>query len=191
MSIDFAALGFTQEELQKRVVDQICDTLLRQPHEDDDGRSFYGESAFKRELDKAIKARIDQTINALAEKYVLPNVSQYIEELTLQQTNSWGEKVGKPVTFIEYLTKCAQAYMQEEVNSSGKSKAESDSYSWSGTKQTRIAHLIHQHLHYSIDTAMKDALMVATGEIAKGIHETARLKLNEIAAALKVSVSTK
>lgn len=190
MSIDFAALGFTQEELQQRVVDQICDTLLRQPHEDEDGRSFYGESAFKRDLDKAIKARIDQTINALAEKYVLPNVSKYIEEMTLQQTNSWGEKVGQTVTFIEYLTQRAQAYMQEQVNYEGKTKEDAGSYGWQG-KQTRITYLIHQHLHYSIDTAMKDALKVATGEIAKGIHETARLKLNEIAADLKVSVSTK
>ena len=49
---------------------------------------------------QAIKQRIVQetkdTINAIAEKHVLPNVAQYIEELTIQKTNEYGEKLGDP-----------------------------------------------------------------------------------------------
>lgn len=190
MHIDLSALGFTQEELQKRVVDQICETLMHSERGDDEGNSWYGDSEFKRDLDKQIKARIEETINTLAEKHVLPKVSQYIEGLTLQQTTQWGEKRGEPVSFVEYLTKRAEDYMQEKVNYEGKGKNDTGSISWSGT-QTRITYLIHQHLHYSIETAMKNALKVATGEIAKGIHETAKIKLNEISETLKVSVSTK
>lgn len=182
-------LGFSIEQLQQRVVDQICDTLLSCRHEDEDGESsFYGSSEFKRKLDAEIKKRIDETINALAEKHVLPNVAEYIENLTIQQTNEWGEKRGESITFIEYLTKRAQAYMQEKVNHEGKTKDENGSYSWNA-KQTRITHLVEKHLHFSIEKAMKESLSIATGEIAKGIHETTRLKLNEIAASLKVGVS--
>lgn len=182
-------LGFSIEQLQQRVVDQICDTLLSRKHEEEDGETgFYGDSEFKRKLDTEILKRINETISALAEKNVLPNVAEYVENLTIQETNKWGEKRGESVTFIEYLTQRAQAYMQEKVNSEGKTKQENGNYSWY-EKQTRITFLIEKHLHYSIEKAMKEALSVATGEIAKGIHETSRLKLNEIAASLKVGVS--
>ena len=187
MNIDLAALGFTKEELQNRVIDQIVESVMYGRYADEDGDETFRDSRFKQELDKRVQARIDDTINALAEKHILPNVSQYIEDLTLQQTNQWGEKKGAPVTFVEYLVQRAQAYMQEEVNSSGKTRAE-DSYGFSG-KQTRITYLIHQHLHYSIESAMKDSMKIAVGEIARGLHETTRHKLNEIAATLKVAVT--
>lgn len=184
-------LGFSIEQLQQRVVDQICETLLSRKYDDEDGEtSFYGDSKFKQKLDKEIETRINQTINALAEKHVLPNVAEYVENLTIQKTNEWGEKRGQSITFIEYLTQRAQVYMQEKVNYEGKGKDEMGGYSWSGT-QTRITFLVEKHLHYSIEKAMKESLSIATGEIAKGIHETTRLKLNEIAAGLKVGVSLK
>lgn len=190
MNIDLQALGFTQEELQERVVERICEQLLTSIDYDPDSSDEYPvASRFQQAVEDMVKKRVDETINAIAERYLLPNVGKYIEDLTLQQTNQWGEKKGEPVTFIEYLVQRGKAYMQEEVDSNGKSKAESSS--WYGSKQTRITYLIHHHLHYSIETAMKNALNVATGEIAKGIHETARHKLNEIAAAMKVSVSTR
>lgn len=192
MSIDFQALGFTQEELQERVIARLCEQLLTgMDYDPDTGDDFPVASQFRRGVDERVKKQINDTINAIAEREVLPNVASYIESLTLQETTTWGEKKGAPVTFTEYLVARAQAYMQEEVSHDGKGKSEASGYSWSSSKQTRIAYLIHQHLQYSISTAMKDALTVATGEIAKGIHETARHKLNEIAASLKVNVTTK
>ena len=191
MSFDIESLGFTKEELQERVIDRIVDSVMTShSYDPDSDRDFKIESQFGRDLQKRIAQQINDTINALAEKHVLPNVASYIENLTLQQTNAWGEKQGTPGTFVEYLTKRAEEYMQEKVSHEGKSKSEANGYSWSGT-QTRITFLIEKHLHYSIESAMKDALKVATGEVAKGIHETARLKLNEIAAGMKVSVTTK
>ncbi|WP_373379864.1 hypothetical protein [Cupriavidus nantongensis] len=192
MNFDLQSLGFTKDELQDRIVERICEQLLTtidyDPHSETEQPVA---SRFQQAIKDMVKKRIDETISALAEQYVLPNVAQYIEQLTLQQTNQWGEKQGAPVTFIEYLVKRAQSYMQEEVNHDGKSKAESDHYSWHGAKQSRITFLIERHLHHSIETAMKDSLKIATGEIARGLHETTRIKLNEIAAGMKVAVSTK
>lgn len=191
MNLDLASLGFTKEELQERVIDRICQNILATMEYDPESDSEYPiASKFQQAIKQRVEQKVNETISALAEKHVLPNVAQYIETLTIQQTNQWGEKRGEPVTFIEYLTQRAQDYMQEKVDWDGKSKAERSGYSWEG-KQTRITHLINSHLHFSIESAMKDALKVATGEIAKGIHETARVKLNEIAASLKVSVTTK
>lgn len=191
MSIDLKSLGFTQEELQERVVERIVESVMTdRVYNPDDDCEYERHSAFREDLKKRVKSRIDEKIDELAQKFVLPNVSEYIESLTLQQTNQWGEKKGEPVTFVEYLVQRAQDYMQEKVNYEGKSKEENGSYSWSGT-QSRITFLVEKHLHYSIETAMKNALSIATGEIARGLHETCRLKLNEIAAGMKVAVTTK
>lgn len=181
------ALGINKEDLQQRVVDQIVESLLTKTSVDDEDRAYYGESEFSRDLKVLVKTSIDKKVADLAEKFVLPDVEKYIEELTIQTTNQYGEKRGEPITFVEYLVHRAKDYMQEQVDSSGKSKG-TDSYSWTG-KQTRITYLINSHLHYSIETAMKNSLSIATGEIARGIHETARIKLNEIAANLKVGVT--
>lgn len=188
--LDLQSLGFTKEELQDRVVDQICQQVLNGTGWDEDGNEVSRQSEFSRQINEAVRKQISASIDALAQKHVLPNVAQYIENLCLQETTEWGEKKKEPVTFLQYLVARAEAYLQEKVDSNGKGKSEGDSYGWSG-KQTRITHLVHQHLAFSIEKAMKDALSIATGEIAKGIHETARLKLNEIAVGLKVSVATK
>jgi hypothetical protein len=190
MNIDLAALGFTKEELQDRVIDQIVQSVMYGRYADEDGDETFRDSRFKQQLEDRVQNRIDETINALAEKHILPNVSAYIENLTLQQTNQWGEKKGASITFVEYLIQRAQAYMQEEVNFQGKTRAEDSGYGWNKA-QTRITYLINNHLHYSIETAMKSALGTATNEIAKGIHETTRIKLNEIAATMKIAVTTK
>ncbi|WP_414553237.1 hypothetical protein [Stenotrophomonas forensis] len=190
MDITLESLGFTKEELQERVIARICAKLLEGVGYDEDDNEFTTASQFQRQMQARVREQIETTINTIAEREVLPNVATYIENLTLQETNRWGEKTGEKVTFIEYLTRRAEAYMQEKVNFDGKTKDEADSYSWSGT-QTRITHLVHQHLHYSIDSAMKDALKIANSAIATGIQETVKTKLAEISTTLKVGVISK
>lgn len=188
-AITLESLGFSQKELQERVVEKLCEQVLRSVGYDEDGDEIDVDSKLSQTIEKRVKAHIDATINGLAEKHVLPNVATYIENLTLQATNKWGERRGEKVTFIEYLTQRAEAYMQEEVNYEGKPKG-TDSYSWHGT-QTRLTHMVNQHLHYSIETAMKSALQIANSAIAKGIEETVKIKLGEVTASLKVSTEVK
>lgn len=183
------SLGITSEELTNRIVDKCVEQLMTDVSFDEDGDEWRSRSAIAKQLDARIKKQIDDTVSALAEKYILPNVSTYIENLTLQTTNQWGEKKGQKLTFIEYLTQRAEDYMQEKVNFDGKTKSESSGFSWNGT-QTRLTHMVHQHLHYSIDSAMKDALRVATSSITEGLQETCKVKLGEIAQKLKVEVKT-
>jgi hypothetical protein len=188
MKFDIESLGFSQEELQERVISKICETLLSSiEYDPEDGEEYPVASKFKNAIEARIKKQVDETINALAEKYVLPNVSAYIETLTLQQTNQWGEKQHVPVTFIEYLVKRAENYLQEKVSYDGKTKEESGGYSWNGT-QTRVTHLIHVHLQHSIKIAMESALKVANNAIAGGIESAVKIKLGEITEKLKVEV---
>jgi DNA-binding transcriptional regulator YiaG len=185
-TMDLEALGFTQEELQERVVDRCCSQVLSGVTYDEEGEEIDTDSAFARKLDEKIRAHIDSAVTAICDKHVLPLVTERIEGLVLQETNKWGEKVGEPVTFVEYLVKRAENYLTEKVTYDGKAP---DHYS--KATQTRITQMIDQHLHYHISTAMQQALTTANSAIVEGIQETVRLKLSEFAAALKVTVETK
>ena len=189
--IDLAALGFTRQELQDRVVELATARLRGSEFSDEDGEPVSGDSSLTRSLTAAIKKRVDRAIDNLGDKHVLPGVAAMIEAITLEQTNKWGEKTGKPMTFIEYLVERADAYMRETVDYQGKPRdADRYSSSWTGT-QTRIAHMVNAHLHYSIDQAMRQALATANSSIAKGLEETVKIKLAEVAAKLAVNVEVK
>lgn len=179
-------LGFTKEELQDRVVDNISEQLLRGKGFGENGEEFENSTYFKNEIDKKVRAAIEACICKLGDQYVIPKITEFIESVCLQETNSWGEKKGKSFTFIEYLTERANAYILEKVNSDGQSKTDG-SYNWNGN-QTRITYLVGAHLQDNIAKAMKEALKTANSQIVKGIEETVKIKLKEVSEAITLSV---
>lgn len=193
MEITLESLGFTKKQLQERVIETAVERLLTGVSYDEDGNTQSVDTKLYGKLQTLIKERIDETIRIFAEKNVLPKVTEYIETLILQKTNSWGEKEGKPFTFIEYLISRSENYMLEQVDSDGRSEAEcrDGGKSWYGSKTNRITFLVNKNLHDNIETAMKNALVIANNSIATGITETVKTKLNEIIMALKVTVGTK
>ena len=184
------SLGLDQDALATKLVDRLAANMLTSIGYDEDGDEWFGTSPFAKKLNDMVKARLDQVVNDLADKHVLPRVNEMVESLVLQQTNSWGEKVGKPVTFIEYLTQRADAYMQEPLNYNGKTKAEESSYNWSKST-TRVAYMVDRHLHYSIQTAMENALKTANSSIVNGLQDAVKTALAEVHSKLKVEVKTK
>jgi hypothetical protein len=189
MNLDIEALGFTKEELRQRVIDTIASNLLNELVSEPGGEEDYKQTKLAKQLKAAVMQRTDEAVAALADKYVIPNATQYLENLCLQETNKWGEKTQKKLTFIEYLVKRAEAYLTEEVSYDGKVKGQ-DGYQWRASG-TRISYLIHSHLQYSIETAMKAALSDANKTIVGGLEQAVKIKLAEIAAQLKVDVKTK
>ncbi len=184
------ALGITTEDLINRIVDRACEELLSSTDYDEDGApAGRTKSRLSKELERRIQAHTDAKIQELAEKHVLPNVTAMLETITLRETNRWGEATGQPVTFIEYLVQRADAYMREDVNYEGKSQVENGSYTWSKSS-TRVAYLINKHLHYSIETAMKQALANANSSIAKGLEGAVKAALETATQQLKVAVTT-
>jgi len=189
--MDVKDLGFTEEELQQRVVDQICDRLLSSKRFNyDDEEEYVGESDFHKKLIALVKTRIDEAVEAMGEKHVLPNVSRYVEEICLQETTTWGEKKGEPMSFVEYLVQRADHYLREEVDHSGKTKKENSGYGWSKSG-TRVASLIHKHLDFNIQKAMKEAVANVNHSLSAGLEETVKIKLAEISNGLKVTVKTR
>lgn len=187
--IDLKDLGITQEELQERTIDALCERLLsRQVYDPDSGEDSWSDSPFAKKLDERIKSHIDSSVDAVAQEHVLPRVSAMLEGICLQKTNEWGEPKGDPVTFTEYLIQRAEHYLTEKVNFKGESRRE-DRYGSFSPTQTRVTFLVEKHLHYSIQTAMENALKDANSVIVGGIEETVKLKLKELSSQMKVKLT--
>jgi hypothetical protein len=190
--ISIEDLGLTKKELAARIVDRAAEQLLNEFFQevDEDGEEYTDTrpTKFRTLMQAQVKEKIDNAVEAIALKNVLPNVETYVENLCLQETNKWGEKRGEPLTFTEYLVKRAEAYLTEQVNYQGKVKAE-DSYNWR-PHQTRVAHIIHEHMNFHIKRAMEEAVKNVNTGLAVGLTETVRLKLEEIAQSLKLDVKT-
>lgn len=189
-AITLESLGLSQEDIAERVVDRIVDRLLNSYVADEDDEDVATSSKYMTNLQELVHKKINESVENIAAKHVLPNIETYLEGLCLQETNSWGEKKGKPVTFIEYLVQRAEAYMLEEVNYEGKSKGQNGSYSWSKSG-TRISYLVNQHLQYSIQTAMQNALKDANSHIVGGLEQAIKIKLAEVQNSIKVGVTVK
>ena len=180
-------LGFTKDELEQKVVQKIADDLLLEyGYESETGETVTDDSRLARKFHEIIKKHVDRQINKMAEEYVVPHVREIIESVALQATNEWGEKKGKSKTFIEYLTESATAYLMQPVDYEGKAD-----FNYSAKNQTRLVHLVHKHLHYSIDSAMKDAVEQVKKQLGPALEETCKLKLGEIASTLRVGLESK
>lgn len=183
------SLGLDQDKLADKLVDRLAQNMLTSIGYDEDGDEWFGTSPFANKLNNMVKARLDKIVSDLADKHVLPRVNEMVEGLVLQQTNQWGEKIGQPVTFIEYLTQRAENWMREEVSYDGKTKGQ-DSFNWR-KYGTRVEYLLDKHLQYSIESAMKAAVGEANKTIAGGLVDAVKIKLAEISSSLKVKVETK
>lgn len=185
MSIDLNALGFTQEELQNRVVEQIVGQLLSGRADEED----FADSEFADKLAKAATDMMEREINRIADEHLVPRVAEMIESVCLQRTNEWGEKKKEePLTFREYLVKRAEAWLMEPVDFQGKTVERT---SYGRADLTRVTYLVDKHLSYTIESAMKNAVEAANKSIVGGIAETVKLKLSEISRTLAVTVETR
>ena len=185
-------LGIDQQELIDRVVDRAAQKLLTETthvYESDTGAEYDDEVAtpLGQALNERAQKLIDAKIDEIASAHVLPRVSEMVETLVLQETNQWGEKRGKSVTFIEYLVGRAENYLREEVDHHGKTKAEDRGHYWS-KHGTRVSYMVHKHLQYHVETAMKQALENANKSIVGGLEKAVKIALDEVSKKLKVRV---
>lgn len=186
-NIPFEALGFTPEQLQDRVVEHVAKCLLtttRLDSENDD--EFLASSEWREGIEKRVRELIEQKVEQIATEHVLPKVASMVENLELKPTNRWGEPKGEPVSFVEHMVERAENWMTEKVDFQGKKP----DYHSKGT-QTRVAHMVHQHLHYTIEKACKGALDDLNGKVATGIADTVKLKLKEALERLTVKAGTR
>ena len=185
-----SALGISPEELGNRIVDQAVETLLNTTgfNPDTEEETRY-ESRFKREIEARVKQAVDEKIAALAAVHLVPRVGEMIESANMQKTNGYGELKGEPMTFKEYIAHRAEAYMSENVNYHGKSKAEDgDSYNWR-SEGPRLTVLMRNYIRETLEAAAKAAVNDVNKVIADNIGKAAKQAIAQAGAAIKVSVS--
>lgn len=188
--ISLEALGISKADLEEKLVSRLAEEFTTEVSWDEDGHAFQKPSSISKQIKAHVQAHLDAKVAQIAAEHVLPNVSEMVSNLVLQSTNQWGEKTGKPVTFIEYLTARADEYLREDVDMNGKSRAEAGGYDFRKTTN-RITYLVNRHLQHSIETAMKAALAQANSSIAAGLEGAVKHALAEATTKLKVAVTTK
>ncbi len=183
------ALGVSPEELGNRIVDQAVSTLLYSSgfNPDTEEETSY-ESRFKREIEKRIQQAVDQKIAALAEQHLIPRVGEMIEQADMRRTNNYGEPTSPPMTFKEYIASRAEAYMSEDVNFYGKSKAEEgDSYNWRKCGP-RLMVLMQIYIRDTLEKHAKEAVTDVNKVIAKNIQKAATQAITAAAGDLTVKI---
>ncbi len=188
-AISLESLGISKEDLTEKLLDRLVEEFTTEPVWDEDGNTSSRRSTMSAKIVAQIKEHLDATVRRLGDEHVLPRVTEMVEGLVLQTTNQWGEKTGKPVTFIEYLTQRAEAYMREDVDYQGKPKG-TDSYSWT-KKSNRLSFMIDAHLQHSINTAIGNALSDLNSNVAKGLAEATKAAIGETLSKLKVTTAIK
>ena len=183
------AIGLTPEKLQDLVVDRVASALTDSLYHDEDGEEERVNSRFYKSMQEAVANAIDTRVREAADRALTPVLGERIEDFVLQKTNSWGEKVGKPVNLVEYMVQRAEAWINDEVDIHGKTK-EQEPYSWR-KHGNRLAIMIERHFMYAIETAIKKIVEDANAHIAGGLENAVKIKLEEIQKGLAVTVSTK
>lgn len=176
-------LGFTQEELQTRVVDQLCDRLMHGPICDDDGRASSGIEA---KMNAKIREMVDEKLNTLMAATIGPSLAAHIEKIVITPTNAYGEKKGAPQTLVEYMTEQARLYLHETVNDKGEGKGR-DTYGWSAST-SRACWLANKELRQSIVDAMNATLAGTNATIASAIAEAVKMSVENIKTQFQVNL---
>lgn len=185
-----AMLGMSKDEILSRVIDRIATQLLENTFVDDEDYEHRRPSGLQERLRSLVQARADAKVAEIAEREILPKVGTFVETLTLNETNKWGERTGKTMTFIEYLIARAEAYLTEVVNIEGQS-AEETQRGYFTKHSSRTAFLVHKHLQFSIETAMKKAVADANEAIVGGLEQAVKVALEDVGKRLKVEVKTR
>lgn len=184
--ITLESLGLSREEITERLIDQLADQFTSKYSVDEDGEDvFSGASDFSKELRRNVKERIDKILDDIAERVLMPQIQQRIEDLVINNTNAYGEKVGESRTLTEYLVERCNAFLTEKVDSNGRT----DSASW-GNKQPRIMYLVADHLRYAIEQTIKELTKDANQILGKSIEQTVKEKLAEMTKSIRVGVTT-
>ena len=190
---DLKKLGFDEQDIKERVVESIADRIMNGKDFDYDQEDWdASETNFAKSVKALVQERIDQAVEKVAEKHTLPNITEYLENLCIQKTNSWGEKKGEPTTFIEYLTHRAETYLTEKVDHNGESR-KTGSTGWGGWKEngTRVSYLVDRHLQYSVSTAIKKGLNDINGQIAEGLDGVVKIQLQQALEGIKINTTIK
>lgn len=175
-------LDLDQKKIEQLVVERCSEKILSKvgygcDYDSGHDYEYDADSNFQQKIQTKVQEHIDRRIDEIASTHVIPKVEEHIKNLVLQETNKWGEKKGKPVTFVEYMVGRAEQYMLEPVDIHGKPKGSSFRGS---DEHTRLVYMLEQMLCHDIEKAVKEILSAANLTFTESIRKTVQMQLKQI-----------
>jgi len=188
--ITLCDLGFTKEELEEKLLARLVREVLTGISYDDEDGEYEVDSTFAKKVNALVKTEVDSGIERMAQKHLYPRINEQINTIVLAETNRWGERTKREeVTFAEYITNKADAWLIEPIDSSGKTQAEAGSYFRAET--TRLAKLVEA----SIDsTVRKECAALAAqfkDSFETSIADAVKIKLRELQGGMTLTLGKK
>lgn len=177
MGISIEDLGITQEELQARVVDQLCHEITGR-YDDESEYSYFSENSIKAKMREYLKEIVDKKIREVVDEKVLANFEKYLQELIIKPASRWGEKEGSPVSIEDYIEKTISLTLAEEVDDQGRER-DSSSYSYYSSTRPRLKYLIERKISAEIKASFDSVLVDVKASLQSHIEEMVKSKLNK------------
>lgn len=181
MDINLEQLGITQEQLIEKVVDRISEELLW------DAEDGYANSKFARRVKKHIDEKVNASVSAVADKYMVPAFLEHLEGMRFETTNGYGEPKTEPKTLREFIAHRAENYLDEVVDREGKTRRQGNSFAEYGT---RAKWLVDRFFTGSVTVKLKEYVDAANDHLSKGLTGALTDGINELLTKLNVTIKS-
>lgn len=111
-SVEIVGISFTREEILTKLVGDCASSL---GFEED-----YIVSRIEGLVNDRIRKSLDAAAQKVCETVMAPALERVVTEKIITETNKYGEKIKKTMTFTEYLVDRVTEFLEEEVDASGR-----------------------------------------------------------------------
>lgn len=186
MEFSCEMLGITQDQMRDMVIEKMADKALEEVGLDEEGNAYkHMNKAVLNAVYKRVDVMVHEAVTKILSETTEKGIEEWVAGLGFLRTNNYGEPKGEPLTFREWLEKKVSAWFNEKVDANG-------STSGYGSKDTnRLSLIIHKHIHYHVQTCVERVIKDGNAVIAGGIEANVKQALSDIAAKMKVTVTTK
>jgi hypothetical protein len=177
------SLGLSAEEIERKIIQQCTDDLMRQYYTHEDGESAgHGKSTIVEKLEEKMAERIDAALEKVVSERFSAQLPQLLADFIFTPTSRYGEKKGKPRTFLEYVTDHAKEWAEQRVNDQG-SVVGKDQYSYSNHK-TRFQRLLDEKVSADVNAALAQILKDGHSILITGLADELKRRMTEMAESL-------
>jgi len=173
--MDLKELGFTQEELQQKVVETIVHDLMKQKNYDyDEDCACLGDSAFSRKLSSMMDDKIEESMRAMFEQKASGEIKVMIDEFIINHTDKCGEKINESESLSQFIVKKAESILNERVKFNG---VKSDSYNSRDTT-TRLEYMFNKAFDGKVSKLIDESVDHIKQTIENSLEESIQQRIS-------------
>jgi hypothetical protein len=145
-------MNIDQSKIEEAVIKETVETLVdNYCHGSDKGEDLRCE--IRKQAHELIKKHIDEQVQAA--------LVAGVNALVFPMTNSYGEKKQPDKTLREYIDSCIQTFLQEQVDSDGKTR----DLGYGSNSECRIVWLVRQEIKKHVEASVLSAANAIKSQI--------------------------